>query len=377
MTRPRLALIGTGGHGRGHLAQGRRLHDEGAVQLVAVADPHPPAADDLPDGVARFTGGADLIAAGGADVAVICTPIHTHYELAAAALAAGMDVLLEKPTTATLDEFERLTAVAQRTGRLVQVGFQSLGSEAIGLIRSRIDAGEIGEVVRYSATGAWVRDEAYWTRSAWAGRRVLDGRVVADGALTNPLAHATATALALAGATLTTSVRSLEVDLWRAADIEADDTSVAVFTLDGGLKLTTAVTLAASAQTDPYVEVTGTSGALRLWYTKDVVELRGPDGAVRDRTRTSRADLLENLLAAREGRAGLFAPIARTGAFMRLVDSVVEAPAPRPVAPHAVSAVVDDAGRRRVIAGIEEELDRALRLERTFTSLRSAFTEAS
>ena len=62
---------------------------------------------------------------------------------------------------------------------------------------------------------------------------------------------------------------------------------------------------------------------------------------------------------------------------MRLVDSVVEAPAPRPVAPHAVSAVVDDAGRRRVIAGIEEELDRALRLERTFTSLRSAFTEAS
>ena len=172
-------------------------------------------------------------------------------------------------------------------------------------------------------------------------------------------------------------MRSLEVDLWRAADIEADDTSVAVFTLDGGLKLTTAVTLAASVQTDPYVEVTGTSGALRLWYTKDVVELRGPDGAVRDRTRTSRADLLENLLAAREGRAGLFAPIARTGAFMRLVDSVVEAPSPRPVAPHAVSAVVDDAGRRRVIAGIEEELDRALRLERTFTSLRSAFTEAS
>jgi len=377
MTVPRLALIGTGGHGRGHLAQGIRLHDDGAVRLVAVADPHPPAAEDLPHGVRRFSSGAELIAAVDADVAVICTPIHTHFELAAAALEAGMDVLLEKPTTATLDEFDRLVAIAERTGRLVQVGFQSLGSEAIGLIRSRVEAGEIGDVVRYSATGAWVRSDAYWQRSAWAGRRVLDGRVVADGVLTNPLAHATATALALAGASLTTSVRSLEVDLWRANDIEADDTSVAVFTLDGGLKLTTAVTLAASEQTDPYVEVTGTAGALRLWYTKDVVELRDAGGAVRDRTRTQRADLLENLLAAREGREELFAPIARTGAFMRLVDSVVEAPAPRPVSGDAVSAVDDAAGQRLVIEGIEEELDRALRLGRTFTSLGSSFAVMS
>ncbi|MGO1256391.1 Gfo/Idh/MocA family protein [Microbacterium gubbeenense] len=376
MTAPRLALIGTGGHGRGHLAQGIRLHEQGAVRLVAVADPHPPTADELPDGVERFTGGAELIAQAGADVAVICTPIHTHFELAAAALEAGMDVLLEKPTTATLDEFERLASLADRTGRLVQIGFQSLGSAAIGLIRSRVAAGEIGEVLRYSATGAWVRNDAYWARSAWAGTRTLDGRVVADGVLTNPLAHATATALALAGKTRAADVLSLEVDLWRAADIEADDTSVAIFDL-GGVRLTTAVTLAAVARTDPYVEVVGSDGSFRLWYTIDVVERRDATGRVLETIRTERADLLENLLVARVGDEELFAPIADTGAFMRLVDCVVEAPAPRTVAASSLEVVDDEQGRHLVITGIEEQLDLALRHERTFSELGSAFTAAT
>src|SRR5690606_116903 len=156
----------------------------------------------------------------------------------------------------------------------VQIGFQSLGSAAIELVRTRVAAGEIGEVARFSATGAWVRDEAYWRRSAWAGRRTLDGRVVADGVLTNPLAHATATALAIAGATRSEDVRALELDLRRANDIEADDTSVAIFSLASGARLTTAVTLWAAAHNDPYVEVAGDGGALRFWYMTDVGERR-------------------------------------------------------------------------------------------------------
>ena len=374
MNAPRLALIGTGGHGRTHVEKGLRLHEEGRVQLVAVADPVPPAADALPAGVARFTDGAELIAAGGFDVVVICTPINTHFDFASAALEAGADVMLEKPTTATLDEFERLLAIAERTGGLVQVGFQSLGSEALDIIRARVAAGDIGEVVRYSATGAWVRNEAYYARSAWAGRRTLDGRVVADGALTNPLAHATATALALAGATRLEDVKSLELDLWRANDIEADDTSVAVFDLEGDVRLTTAVTLAASLQKDPYVEVVGTNGALRLWYTKDDIELLDANGLVLETQHTGRRDLIENLLAAREGAEALFSPLAGTGAFMRLVEGVMQAPAPRLVAEGSARVVDDEAGHHLVIDGVEEELERALRLESTFVELDSPFT---
>ncbi|WP_162621813.1 Gfo/Idh/MocA family protein [Microbacterium suaedae] len=374
---PRLGLIGTGGHGRSHLARALRLRAAGRVRLAAVADPHPPDPDALPDGVRRYTDGAEMLAAGVTDVVVICTPIHTHFALAAAAIDQGNDVLLEKPTTATLDEFERLVALADRAGARVQIGFQSLGSDAIGLIRSRIAAGDIGDVVRFSATGAWVRDDVYWARSPWAGRRVLDGRVVADGVLTNPLAHATATALAIAGATAADDVSSLELDLWRANDIEADDTSVAIFGLPGGVRLTTAVTLAATTYTEPYVEVVGTRGSFRFWYKSDRVDRRDPDGTVRESVRTGTTDLLENLLAAREGGEALLVPIAATGAFMRLVDGVVAAPAPRPIPDEFVSASAHESGYHLVVAGVEAELERALAAEATFTRLGSPFAGTS
>ena len=344
------------------------------MQLVAVADPNPPAAETLPEGVARFSDGADLIAAGGFDVVVICTPINTHFDFASAALEAGADVMLEKPTTATLDEFERLLAIAERTGRLVQVGFQSLGSDALDIIRTRVAAGEIGEVVRYSATGAWLRNEAYYARSAWAGRRTMGGRVVADGVLTNPLAHATATALQLAGATRLEDVKALELDMWRANDIEADDTSVAVFDLAGDVRLTTAVTLAAPVQKDPYVAVVGTNGTFRLWYTNDDIDLLDANGEVLESLHTERRDLIENLIAAREGGEELFSPLAETGAFMRLVEGVMQSEAPKLVAEGTATLVDDESGRHWVIDGIDDELERALRLEQTFTELGSSFT---
>ncbi|WP_221585346.1 Gfo/Idh/MocA family protein [Microbacterium sp. G2-8] len=373
MNAPRVGLIGTGGHGGSHLARLQRRHAAGTVRLVAVADPHPPAPEDLPDGVRRHTDGADLIAAGGIDVVVICTPIHTHFRLAAAAVATGCDVLLEKPTTATMAEFVELEARAARAGARVQVGFQSLGSSAIPSIRERVARGEIGQVVRYSATGAWVRDSRYWQRSRWAGKRTLDGQVVADGVLTNPLAHASATALAIAGATARADVEHLDLDLWRANDIEADDTSVAVFSLPGEVRLTTAVTLAAQRHHDPFVEVVGTAGSLRFWYKTDVVERR-EGGIVREAAHAVTVDLLDNLLAARRGEAELLASLPQTGAFMTLVDGVMSAPDPSPVPARCTVERDDEFGRHVVVRGIEDDLARALEQERTFRQLGSDFT---
>ena len=45
-------------------------------------------------------------------------------------MRAGADVLLEKPPTASLAEFEQLSAVVAETGRACQVGFQAQASQA-------------------------------------------------------------------------------------------------------------------------------------------------------------------------------------------------------------------------------------------------------
>ena len=45
---------------------------------------------------------------------MIATPTNTHYALCKAALAAGKDVLVEKPIAARADEAVELTALAER-----------------------------------------------------------------------------------------------------------------------------------------------------------------------------------------------------------------------------------------------------------------------
>lgn len=56
------------------------------------------------------------------DAVVISTPTATHFSLAKQALAAGVDVLVEKPATETLAEAEELCAFAEANQRILQVG---------------------------------------------------------------------------------------------------------------------------------------------------------------------------------------------------------------------------------------------------------------
>jgi predicted dehydrogenase len=52
----------------------------------------------------------------------VATPTSTHAEVAEELLAGGADVMVEKPMTVTLEEADRLIAVARGNGRVLQVG---------------------------------------------------------------------------------------------------------------------------------------------------------------------------------------------------------------------------------------------------------------
>ena len=259
---PRVALVGAHGFGARHLENLARLAALNLVELVAVADPRPPAEGTLAEGVATFASLAELLAAGPApDVVILATPIQTHAPLALAAIAAGSDVYVEKPPMASLAQFNAVLSAAEEAGRLVQVGFQSLGSHALPALDRLVADGEIGEIRGVSAVGTWVRTTGYFKRSRWAGKRSLDGTDVVDGVATNALAHAVATGLRIAGAARAADVASVETDLYRAHPTESDDTSVIRVRTATGTVLLCALTLCADEQTAPSVTIHGTSGA--------------------------------------------------------------------------------------------------------------------
>jgi predicted dehydrogenase len=354
-----IAVIGIHGHGASHV---RNALTRG--RLVAVIDPRPPA-EGSPAEVAGTAWYADLdafLAAGvRVDVAILCTPLPTHAPMTTSLLRAGMDVLLEKPPTTTMAEFTDLLAVEAETGRICQVGFQSLGSAALAAVTDIVARGEIGEVSHIGVAGTWVRATSYFRRAPWAGKRMLGGRPVVDGVTTNPLAHATATALRLANARRVGDVVDIDLELYRANDIEADDTSSLVLRSTTGPIIAGALTLCAPVNTDPWVAVYGSAGVVRLFYTRDEVslEIAGREPVL---TTYERVDLLGNLLAARAGEAGLINPLADNGAFMAVMEAVRLAPDPRPIKESLVTwepvAGADPADVHPVVSGVTEAVHR-------------------
>ncbi|GGL05650.1 hypothetical protein GCM10009769_24790 [Curtobacterium luteum] len=344
---PGIVLVGARGHGLHHRATIAQLAADGRCVLTAVVDPA--LVTDADGGVPVVADVTAARALGPVDVVVVSAPIGTHLPLTLAALEAGADVLLEQPPVTTRAHLRLLLEAERRTGRVVQVGFQSLGSAALPALR---DGSVVGSVRSAAAVGTWTRDQASWSRSGWAGRRRVAGVDVLDGAVTNPFAHAVATALALVGCRQAADVARVEVELYRAAPIDGDDTSAVRVTTTAGREATAALTLRASTEALPTVRVTGTTGRAVLGYTTDEVTVDGTT------TTFERTGLLENLLDHRASGAALLVPLASTGAFVEVLEAV-RATEPVQVDHPWVRWEGDGPTRRPVVADVEGVVDRA------------------
>ncbi len=81
------------------------------------------------------------------DAVAIATPVSTHYRLAQQALLNEKHVFIEKPLTASVDEAERLCALASETGRVLMVGHTFLYSPAVRKVKELITEGSLGAIL--------------------------------------------------------------------------------------------------------------------------------------------------------------------------------------------------------------------------------------
>jgi predicted dehydrogenase len=115
----RAAVVGVGYLGAFHAEKYASLP---GVELVGVVDVNRARAEEIARKV-----GVPAVAAldelfGRIDCASIAVPTPAHAPVAAALLEHGIDVLVEKPITSTLDEGRRLVELAAARGRILQVG---------------------------------------------------------------------------------------------------------------------------------------------------------------------------------------------------------------------------------------------------------------
>lgn len=120
MAAVRVGVIGVGHLGYHH-ARNYAALDE--ATLVGVVDTDEArgrkAAEDFG---ARFFPTLDALLEEGVEAASVVVPTTRHHETTARLLEAGVDVLVEKPIAATVDEAADMVDRAARAGRLLQVG---------------------------------------------------------------------------------------------------------------------------------------------------------------------------------------------------------------------------------------------------------------
>jgi len=149
MNELRLIVAGVGHMGRLHaqkVAERARAGD--AVRLVGVADANP----DRAHAVAAELGTRAAIDPrelfDEADAVIVAVSTVAHFELCTAALESGLDVLVEKPIAATLDQADRLVELASQRGRVLQVGHQEWFNAAMQVVRDWITTPRFAEIHR-------------------------------------------------------------------------------------------------------------------------------------------------------------------------------------------------------------------------------------
>jgi UDP-N-acetylglucosamine 3-dehydrogenase len=148
----KIAVVGTGSMGMNHLRVLRDFDGE-QVQIVGVAETYEP---NLKHAMSRFhvEGYSDyreLVEKAHPDLVAVVVPTHLHFEVASYVLGMGINVLIEKPLTSTIEEALALIQLACVHGVKLAVGHVERFNPAVIAVKRHLVAGELGKMFHLHA----------------------------------------------------------------------------------------------------------------------------------------------------------------------------------------------------------------------------------
>jgi len=137
-----VAVAGAGAFGRNHLRVVRELETAGfGVALAAAVEPDPArAAETAAKYAIPVYPSVDELLAANLDLAAatVAVPTIHHRAVAAPMLDEGLDLLVEKPLAASLEEADDLIGRAERAGRILQPGHLERFNPAVLAVEPRL-----------------------------------------------------------------------------------------------------------------------------------------------------------------------------------------------------------------------------------------------
>lgn len=324
----KIAVIGAGGYAHQLIIRIQTTPLYAAVTAVTSRDLDSEGARYCrSQGIRVFETVEEMLAFGQFEVVVNPTPIHLHATITKQCLTAGFPVWLEKPPVATVQEFDDLNAAVVESELPVAVCFNSLFSYRAQQLKAELLAGAYGKIQRVKSVAAWVRTDAYFGRNDWAGALKKGDHWILDGDINNPLAHVVCNGLFFAGneqSTLANPI-SVEAELYRANQIESEDTSALRIQTAEGVEILSWLTLASRTESDPITVIETEQATLKL-INMQTVEIAWHDGRTefRDSYKENRIEMIEHLCRTLRSDEPLIGELANLRPFTLTVNAAFE-----------------------------------------------------
>jgi len=148
----RVGIVGIGSMGMNHLRVLRDFNEE-QVQLVGVAEINEANLKQVTSRfhVAGYTDYRQMVEEMRPDLVVVVVPTQLHFEVASYILDRGINVLLEKPMTSTIEEALVLIQIAHSHQVKLAVGHVERFNPAVVDVKRRLVAGELGRIFHLHA----------------------------------------------------------------------------------------------------------------------------------------------------------------------------------------------------------------------------------
>jgi predicted dehydrogenase len=383
-----IGIVGIGGYGSAYMSMMDQMEKEDCGKLVAVVIRNRAKyAKEVgaleAKGVAIYPNMTEMLAKSGADIEIVAIPtgINTHCTLLIEAAEAGKHIILEKPPTATIQEMDQMLAVLKRTSRWCQVGFQSQGCSTIMALKHRICGGELGRITYVTVRCKETRNDKYYFRNPWAGKIKQEGGWLLDGGVNNPFAHQLMNALYYAKPLWGEIAEpvSVQAELYRAHDIDSEDTACLRVQTKEGPVIHFFSTLAGKANLPMEITVEGENGSA-LWSSKFGTTVDFKDGrkeTIPPPPSRWSDDVFRNAIQYLRGEAKeLQCPLAMTRNFVLAVDGAwMSAGVPVKIDAKFQNIRRDEKSGALVneIPGIEELIDRGSAERKLFSELGAAW----
>lgn len=291
MTPVRIGIIGMGGFAGWHHNAVLKLEERGHARLICGCDPRLEAfATEQQNwkftqrGVSVFNDYRAMLDAchRNLDLVVIPTPIQLHAEMHAYGANLGLPAYLEKPPTLDHVELERMIAADARLRKGSLVGFNFIIEKPRLALKQRLLNGEFGAVRGTTLSALWPRPASYFSRNDWAGRLLIQDRVVLDSCFGNAMAHFVHNMLFWAGGLELFSwaqIAAVRAELYRAHAIEGADTFFVEADTTTGVTMRFALSHACAGASSQCETILCDKAVLR-YFVGAHAEIRWVDGRV-------------------------------------------------------------------------------------------------